>query len=420
MGFKISKNFFYQVLFALCIGVAYLDIYELTFSVWLFAFLISIRKKYSLTIVKYIACFAAIFAIALFVSFFREFRVYNFFRDISYLVKPILGLLVGYQLCRNLQIKPFYTIIYTGLMIAIIHMIIIFFSAIQHNILNVHELRHFAGYFSDFEIYALVVLVFSKAFEIELSPQKKWLIIAVIGVSSFLYLSRTNFIQFIILYLALKGYFKITKRALIVMTMVVLSSLAGYAIIYNMTLTRNGRGLEAFLYKIKNAPIEAFKTKVDQYDWQDFNDNYRSFETQTTIKQVSYEGTQSVLFGKGMGATIDIGRPMWSNDGGFIRYIPTLHNGFMTVFLKAGIIGVLFNLLFIFYLSRQKKSDILMVKNINLLFVGTAIFLLIANWVLLGLYLKIDNKAIVIGFILCYKEMLIKQQRLNISTNENL
>jgi hypothetical protein len=415
MESKISDNRFYQVLFAICVAVTYLNIYELTFAIWALSFVISLKRKYSLTVIQYVACFVVIFGIALCVSFFQNFKLYNFFRDISYLLKPILGILVGYNLCRNLRIKPLQTIFYTGLFIAVSHLLLIVWSAILHRIVNIHELRHYTGYFSDFEIYALIVVIFNKEFEMPLSRQKKQLFIAIIAISSFLYLSRTNFIQFIILFLAMKGYFQINRRAIIVMSTVIITTLVGYAIIYNMTLTRNGReygGMEAFLYKIKNSPIEAFKSKVDQDDWQDFNDNYRSFETQITLHQVSADGLPSILFGKGMGATIDVGREMWTNDGEFIRYVPTLHNGFMTVYLKAGAVGILFSVLFMVLLFRQRDSDTPMVKQINLLLVGTAIFLFLANWVLLGLYLKIDNKSLVIGFVLCYKELLIKKSLL--------
>ncbi|MFT3794536.1 hypothetical protein [Flavobacterium sp.] len=409
-----NNNLFYQILFAICVGVTYLNIYELTFAIWSFSLLISLRRKYSLTLVHYLLCFVAIFGIALTVSFFREYKLYNFFRDISYLLKPILGLVVGYQLCRNLRIKPFETIAYTGLGIAVIHMILIFYNALLHHIVNIHELRHFTGYFSDFEIYALLVLIFSKELEIKISAEKRWLFILIIAVSSALYVSRTNFLQLIILYLAMKGYFKITTRAVIVMSLVIAGTLIGYAIIYNMTLTRNGRGLEGFLYKVKNAPIEAFKSKVDEDDWEDFNDNYRSYETIITLKQVSSGGWTTILFGKGMGATIDVGREMWTNDGEFIRYVPTLHNGYMTVYLKSGVVGIFFSVVFMILLTRQRqrKTDTPLIKNINLFLSGTGIFLFLANWVLLGLYLKIDNKSLIIGLILCYKELLVKQSLL--------
>ena len=409
MVLKITKDLPYQILFALCVLVTYLNIYELTFLVWAITLAISFRKRYSVTIFKYVMCFVGIFVIAFIVAFFRDQNTYNYIRDITYLVKPILGLLVGYQLCRSHDIKPFQTILYTGLLISSIHLFIIFYSAIAYRIINIHDLRFYGGYFGDFEFYALLIAIFNKELEVPLTKKAKRYILLVIGLSAFFYLSRINFIQFAILYLVMKGYFRLTTRNIIVMGSMLVVLGAGYSIIYNMHLTRNGKGVEAFLYKIKNAPIEAFKTKINKDDYEDFNDNYRSYENLVTVRQVAYEGTSAILFGKGMGATIDLGMEIWTNDLEFIRYIPVLHNGLMTVYLKSGFVGVFLNLAFLYFLYRQRKSDIPLVQNINLFLMGTAIYLLFANWVLLGLYLKTDSKSIIIGFILCYKEIVTRK-----------
>ncbi len=411
MKIQLTRNRIYQILFGICVAVTYLNIYELTFAVWAAVFAFTIRRKYSLTVVKYVLCFAAIFVIAWISSLFGEYTEYNFFRDISYMVKPILGILVGYQLCRNVDIKPFRMIMYTGLVVAALHLGIILFSMVVYRISNIHELRHYTGYFGDFEVYALLVACFPSKLGFEISRKKMWLYIAILGFSSFLYLSRANFIQFAILFLAMKGYMQLTKRALVVIGALILFAGIGYAIIYNMHFTRNGKGLEGLMYKIQNAPIEAFATKINKNDWQDFNDNYRSFENIITVRQVSSHGTNAVLFGEGLGATIDLGRKLYTNDGEFIRYLPTLHNGFMTVLLKAGLLGVLLYLLFLYYLSKNGYSRNPIVQNINYFLSGTAVYMLLATWVLLGLYLKIDNKALIIGLVIGYKELLIRNQK---------
>ena len=160
------------------------------------------------------------------------------------------------------------------------------------------------------------------------------------------------------------------------------------------------------MYKIKNAPIEAFKTKIDKDDWQDFNDNFRSYENILTVKQVSKEGAFAIIAGKGFGATIDLGRKVRTNDATYVSHEAILHNAFMTVFLKSGLIGVFFMIYFIYILMKQKKSELNMVKQINYLLIATGIFLIFDNWVLLGLFLKTENKSIVIGFILCYREII--------------
>jgi hypothetical protein len=409
MSYTISKTNISQILFTICVGVPYINNYELTFAVWILVLLFTIQQKYSLSFLKLLFPYLVILIIAFFSFFFYKNQLYNVIRDISYLLKPVFGMLIGYQLCKSVGVKTINTIVFAGLFIAVIHLGIIFYNAIFHKILNVNVLREYGGYFSDFEIYSIIFLLFSKEFQITFSKPKIILLLIIIGFSSFLYLSRTNFIQLGLFYLTLKGYFSWNKRALIVLSTFMITTIIGYAAVYNMSLSRNGKGFEAFLYKVKNAPIEAFKTKINQDDYEDFNDNYRSFENIKTVEQVSYQGWSAILFGKGLGATVDIGREMRTNDGTFVRFEAILHNAYMTVFLKSGLLGVFFLIYFMFQLMKQKKSDIPMVNQINLLLIATGIFLIFENWVLLGIFLKTESKAVLIGFIIYYKEFIIKE-----------
>lgn len=418
MRIKISKNLPYQILFGLCIGVTYLNIYELNFAVWVFTIAITFKKSYSVDLLKYTSFFVAIFIIAFIATFFYDNSFYESIRDVTYLIKPILGLLVGYQLCRNYDIKPFETIIYTGVAIAIIHLSILMHSVVIYRIVNIHALRMRGGYFSDFEVYSLILIMFYKQLGLVFSTRQFWIIIVILALSSFMYLSRTNFIQFVIFYLAMKGFLSLNKKSIVIFSLFTAFLLIGYSVIYNMNLSRNGKGMEALLFKIKNAPIEPFKTKVDPNDWADFNDNYRSYETIRTVKQVANTGTQAIIFGKGLGATVNMGREVRTNEGTFVRKQAILHNANSTVFLKAGLIGVLFLILSVVYLCRQKKSNIPIVQQINLLLFSTGIFLIVANWVLLGLYLKLDNKSILIGFLMCYRELIIKRSNQELKLNK--
>jgi len=404
-----SNTILYQFLYAICVLVPFLNIYELTFFVWFSTVIITISNKYSIGILKYIACFLIILVTALIVSFFTNENTYNFFRDIAYLTKPILGLLVGYQLAKKINNNFLNTLIYTGVIIAVFHLIIIFITFLRFHIITVNILREYCGYFSDYEIYILIILMFYEKFEIKYSKQKLYAFIFVLSFSSFLYLSRTNFIQLIILYIAIKGYFTLNKKSITIILTFTAIVVLGYTAIYQANPQRSGKGIEAFLYKIKIAPIEPFKTKINKEDWKDFNDNYRSYENILTVRQVTHKGLESILFGRGMGSTINLGRQIWTNDGEFIQYIPILHNGFATVFLKSGLVGIFFLITVIYLLLKQRKSEINLVESINYLLIGTGLFLIVSNWVFMGFYLKLDNKSILIGFLLSYKEILIKR-----------
>lgn len=409
MATVIKKTFLYQLLFAICVAVPYINIYELTFIVWSFAVVFTLQKKYSFSIIKQIACYVAILIVSLIVMLFKDHERYFIIRDFTYIVKPVLGLLIGYQLCKAFPHKAFQTIAHTAFFLALIHFWLIFLGVVVHKAFTVNDIRYYAGYFSDYEVYALIILVFHKKFELGFTQRRVLLYTTVITISSFLYLSRTNFIQFFILYFALKGYFVLNRRLIVVLVSFTVVCAIGYSAILFINPKRNGPGMEAFLYKIKVAPIEPFKTKINRYDWKDFNDNYRSYENIMTVRQVTRDGNYSTFFGQGLGSKVDLKQKIWLGDME-LRYISILHNGFMTVFLKSGVLGLLFLVLSIFLLFKKIKSDIPIVRQINYMMVGTGLFMFVSCWVFMGFYFIADTKSIFIGFIICYREIAVKQQ----------
>jgi hypothetical protein len=410
MRFSLHK--FQLFLLALCVLVLVLNQYELTFAVWFLTALVTARKSYSGRILKFLILPGIILLIAIISAFFQYHKSYNYARDVAYLLKPILGLVIGYNVCKSVGTKTLMAIVYTGLALAVIHIATLAFYYTVFAIRTVHELRHYGGYFNDFEIYVLILLLFRKQFGIDIGRYKASLFIAIIVFSGLLYFARTNMIQFVILFMALKGYLRVTKKSVTVLVTAIVLIGSAYAAIYYYNPQRRGPGIEAFLYKIKIAPLESFKTRINQDDWKEFNDNYRSFENIMTVRQVSGNSTLAVVIGEGLGATVDIGREMWSNDGELIRYMPVLHNANMTVFLKSGLVGVFFLWCFIFYLYRQGHGGGEKLRYVNYLIVGSAIFLVVSNWIFMGLYLKLDSKSIFFGFLICYKELLVKQNRL--------
>jgi hypothetical protein len=413
MKFKLGKPFFYDFLLALCIIVPYVNVFELTMMVWGLTMLLTLKKKYSFSVIQFIIPLVLVFVISFFSGFFEDYILYNKIRDIAYLLKPIIGILLGYQLCRAHQINPMKTLINIGLIIAVYHLIQVVYGITFFRIRHIHDLRYFAGYFSDYEVYALVILLFHKRFKVDYTQKQFWTYLTILGLSVFFYMSRTNFIQIGILSLGMLGYYKLSLRSIKIFSVLFLITLIGYGLIYQMNLSRNGKGLEALLFKIKNAPIEAFKTKVNKHNWQDFNDNFRSYENIITLKQVQSEGIVKVLFGKGVGSTVNYGRKMLTNDGTYIQHAPTLHNAYATIFLKSGIIGLLISFYFLTFFWHKTQVNNQIVVSLDRLFLASGLFLILANWVLLGIYLKLDNKAIIFGYIIAYRHFLIYNQKSN-------
>lgn len=407
MLLKIPKNFFYQVLFLACVAIPYLNQYELTFAVWSISALITLQKSYSLSILKLISLFVLILLIALVSSITEVFTTYEFLRDFAYLMKPILGLVVGYNLCKGFLKSPLKLVVYVGVFIATLHLLIILYSFAFLPVNSMHQLRGHSGYFSDFEVYALILLLFHKEFELDFSPKITRRFILLVGFSVFMYLARSNFIQLGVLFIAIKGYFELNRKSITILVSTLLFVFAGYSAIVAYNPERGSKGLEALLYKIKNSPNEAFKTRVNKNDWKDFHDNYRSYENILTLRQVPEGGAKPILVGEGLGSSIDLRRKVWLHTS-TMRFIPFLHNGFMTIFLKSGLLGVFILILSIGFLFKNQPSTIPLVTNINLILLGTGVYLILSYWVFMGFYFTVDTKSLVVGLLFALREKRIK------------
>lgn len=417
MRIAIPEGFKYQILYFLCIVIPYLNIYELTLLIWSLTFLSTLSGKYSMAFLKMLTPYFLILILAIIVGLYyiKFYKLFFVIRDITYLLKPIIGLLCGYQLAKYNYKNTLKLIINTGVFISVCHLLLVLNAIIIENARTVGLLRHYAGFFSDYEVYVLIILLFNKEFGLNYSRKVWWALLLIVGTSSFMYLARTNFIQFVIFYLALKGYFVINVRSIIVITSIIISAVLAYSVILYINPKRKAKGFEGFLYKIKVAPLEPFKTKINTEDYVDFNDNYRSHENIMTISQVSKGGVIPVIFGKGIGSQIDLKQEVYLGDM-YLRYISILHNGFMIVFLKSGLLGVFIYLFSIRYFFKNPYSKDETINQINLLFLGTGIFLILSNWVFLGFYNLTETKTVLIGFLIYYREKLLRDEKYSIHT----
>lgn len=410
MRLKISKSLGYQFLFFLCVAIPYLNNYELTFFTWVFTFVITLIKKYDINFLTLLSPFVIILIISILVSFQHDYSDYYRLRDVTYLIKPVIGFLIGYQLFKKtLPKKAILLIIYTGTIISFFHLLLIINAVFVERVSTVAEIRFFAGYFSDFEIYTLILILFHKQLGVYLSKKSFYTLFALVAISSFLYLARTNFIQFLVLFLALKGYFTLTKKSITIFSTLIVLGIISYSLVLSTNPRRSAKGFEGFLYKIKVAPLEPFKTKINRFDYVDFNDNYRSYENIMTVKQVTRDGFFSILFGKGVGSKIDLKQEVYLGDMK-LRFISILHNGFMIVFLKSGLLGIVLYLYTIYYFFIIRKSNNEKVKHVNRLFLGTGIFLFISNWVFLGFYNLTESKSILMGFLIAYRNYILQNE----------
>ena len=406
MKWKIStlRNFF----FTICVIIPFFNNYEISFLAWIIAILFTFKTSYSKDFIYYLSHFILILLISFIITWQFEYSLYYIIRDITYMLKPILGLIIGYQFYKNDIKNPFAFLLKAGIAMAIIHLVLVSYGILIEGARNVREIRHYGGFFNDYEVYALVFLFFRKKLGISLSQQKFYIYLFILSFSAIFYLARTNFIQFFILTIALRGYLELNKKNVYYLGALLAITITSYMLILWYNPKRNGPGMDEFLFKVKNAPIEAFSTKINRENWKDFHDNYRSYENIRTIQQL--EENSSVWFGEGIGSQVDLKQKVYLGDME-LRKISILHNGYMTVLLKSGIIGLIIYIASIFYFFKNYQSINIELKNIHQIFIGTGVFLIISNWVFMGFYNPVDTKSLIIGFLFAYKFDLLKRNQ---------
>ena len=406
MRISLTSDFPYQLLFFIAVGISYINNYELSLAVWLLVAGITVKRYYSKDILIFISFFGVIFLLGLLRTIFYDHDHYNIIRDIAYFIKPMVGILIGYQCFRSGTNNFFRTVVYIALFSAIIHLILITHAVLFEFVRTVHQIRAFGGYHSDFETFALLILIFHKKFGLNFGRQFYWILLMVIGSSFILYFARTNIIQLILLTAGMLGLYRLSQNRILMLAGIFVIGFAAFKWIEDMNPRRSVPGIEGFLYKVVNAPKEIYDPYVVNDNTPRFHDNFRSFETKVTVRQMMSREDLGLLLGNGFGATVNYGSLMATTEGSFVRHAPILHNGYTTVFLKTGLVGLMIficSMLWLCFYGNRYGNNYR--DNIILLINSTGIFMFISTLVFLGFYLKLDNKSLFIGGLIAYYEI---------------
>jgi len=211
------------------------------------------------------------------------------------------------------------------------------------------------------------------------------------------------------------GYTKLNKKSIIVISTFIVLLGAFFWYLNRIDISRNAEGLEGFLYKIKIAPKEMFSMDINVNNRAELWDKWRSYEAKMAIEQVLEDKPYTIIFGKGIGALVDLKDDFMLN-GELERKIPTIHNGYAFVFFKSGILGLslYFCVVLTLYLKAYtlKRFDGFVIATKNLLS-GFGIYLMLTTFVVAGIYNINSLLPLILGCILGIDHLN------NLSINEN-
>lgn len=349
-----------------------------------------------------------IFILGLASTFFYTYHYWDIARDIAYFLKPALLIFLGYALVHRIK-NPnfiFQVFVYLGLGFAIWHIYsIITFPELFSTSINL--IRNSTGLSNHVELLALVFLILSfKYSEIQIFKEKRtiYYVLGILVISFILYFSRTMWVAIFILLLASFGYAKISLKALKYIGLFILLISSFYIYLYSIEINRDEPGISAFLYKMKIAPEEIFLPKVDLNDHASLWDHWRAYEAKMALDQMS--GFQH-LIGRGLGSQVDLLFIAPLDEKG-MRYISHLHNGYIFIYYKTGIIGLLFYLIFILhlYLHTFSKNRIFQTLPINHLISAIGIYLLFSTLIISGVYNTSSIYTLLLGAFIAQTDLL--------------
>ena len=283
-----------------------------------------------------------------------EANWYFYFRDLFYFIQAPLYLLLGFQFQAKSNTDYYGTL--KVIISAILLVTMYNFTKIITNTDIISNLgvasRYDIKIYNYSAIYGFVILAFLKTKRIYLfSKQKDNFIKIVFLISLILSFSRTGYASVLTMLLAPL----IIKKNLNKLTFIALITSALFIIFGGSLFPENVTQLEnyTFLDKIKHSLSEI--TVRNYTSFSELSDNWRGYESYLGL-HLFYNGSFfEYLFGQGLSAHVQT--PFWINfENDQLRTIPMFHNGYITILLKTGLLGLLLYFIFIYRLTGSREN----------------------------------------------------------------
>jgi hypothetical protein len=358
-------------------------------------------KSVSYSFLKTIVPLLLVFIIGFIGSFFYQTNSIDVVKDCLYFSKPVIGILLGYFVFKviNDQFLFFKIFIFLALLCSTVHLFGIIFLS-NFNKSSISDLRDGFGFDNFLEIFGFFFLisvpktVTKPVFKIDLFRK---IALIVLSASIFLYFSRTMILMMLVLTISFLGYTKLNKQTLRFLGVLIIFLGFGIVVINSIKVDRNSKGVEALLFKIKMAPAEVFNSKIDRDDHKQLWDHWRAYEAKRAFYLMS-EYKLAVVTGTGFGSLVNL-KFMAPLSEKKMKYISRLHNGYVFIFYKTGIFGLLLYLSFLFslylkiYVNSKNQNAILFSKIIS----SIGVFYFISTLIITGLYISKDILVFILG-----------------------
>ena len=283
--------------------------------------------------------------------------LFDIFKDAWYMLYPILSLAAGYMLCREEEdldslIASF---VVAGFIVSLAYLGI-FLIHIDLLSKSVEEIRRANGAGFFLSILAPMIVVLGRLLGVrntwlEKHPTLTSISVLTCLVATFLSFSRSLWVSLLLAVIANLGMLR--RKAFVAVVAGCLLLIVAVVVVATIpdSTTGDSGGIEQ---KVTNSATEVMVQ--NQSDYTDINANWRGFEAFMALRTY-LEGTPfNYLFGRGLGQLVDIGFYMPLGDVE-LRYLPILHNGYMYILVKSGVIGIVLYLTYFLTIYRHGRRQ---------------------------------------------------------------
>lgn len=388
---SISRINFY--LFFLIIVSSYFFIAEITFLIAVVGVLVhfnflSIKYKY-INQIK-----LPIFLVLIGLIFSYQNRYIDVVRDVFYFVNPIFIFLFGYLSARRIPFNKFLkTFLILGGLLALYFVLGFNFELINSSVNEIRKEEGIASYVTVISFSLLVILQIRRVHYFKLFIERVLLFLT--GLASVLAFSRTFILVFATCLVFGLGFVKFNKVLPLRILAIVFIVLISFT---SITFLENSNKRASFLGKLSSSLTEI---SIQDYKREsDINRNWRGYESFMGLKQISAGTLGEIVLGQGFGALAPLGITIKLGGQEFSE-IPKFHNGYITILLKTGFLGLLVYIVFIgrIFFSNLKKVGINFNQNLAInLSAAFAIILLLTTFIISGWL----NQTVMVPIILCF------------------
>ncbi|MDN3548556.1 hypothetical protein [Mucilaginibacter aquaedulcis] len=379
------KNKLYPFLLLMLILASFFHVQAAIFAIPLL--IIAMPMEHKLMVLKTAGRFAILWVpamLGLIVGY--KNNTYLILKDLYYFSIPILFITTGVVLAYRLSIESFLkTLVYAGVLTSIL------VTAVSVSYMGFSAL--FDPYSAHYAIgivgtpvppIALACLLFSKKFNVKLFSRFRFTVfVAANAFGVYMFASRTYTVMmaFFVLLLVVDKIKRIWIMPTIFMLVMLFTLLPT-----DLFKTKTS---ETFMGKMLGSFNEL---KMGDYNTeQDINIKYRGYESFMAVKSYAEGGAANWIFG-GLGKLIDLKTFVRLGEDTDFQFIPVLHNGWLYILVKTGIMGVLTYILTFFGLitstwkryadARERPA----IRLFGALIIGCVMSLMFTNYIVTSFF----------------------------------